>query len=102
MSRVQDYENVQKQMLDIFKERDLAYGNSTGDTFEKFGVVSYLVRMTDKLNRATNLCKNPEIPTNRESIVDNLLDLANYSILAVMDIQKEESDRLGKISELRD
>ena len=45
--------------------------------------------MEDKLNRARTLTKNTAL-VNNEKIEDTLLDLANYAILTVLELQEEK------------
>ena len=66
------------QIEDIKKNND--YGSSVEDTYNKFGDVSYLVRITDKYNRILSLM-NKEAEVNDESINDTILDMANYCCL---------------------
>ena len=62
------------------------YGNSASELYEKFGLISYVVRMNDKMNRINNLVKK-EAEVEDEKIEDTLLDLANYCLLAVGDME---------------
>lgn len=72
---------------DLLEVKNKAYGSSTSMTFEIFGMEAYLVRMYDKINRATNLVKN-NAECNDESLEDTLRDLAGYAILAINELQK--------------
>lgn len=72
------------------------YGDSVHDTYEKYGLVSFLVRMEDKLNRVRNLSKDDvkitDVKVQDEKIEDTLLDLANYAILAVMELKLDKDN----------
>ena len=47
------------------------------------------IRLEDKLNRLKSLTVNNKAQqVNDESIEDTLLDLANYAIMAVMELKK--------------
>lgn len=99
----QKRESIHKQLLDdmhdlyIRKNRD--YGSSVTDTYEKFGLTSFLVRLSDKLNRVTNLTlNNKDNLVKDEKIQDTLMDLANYSILALVEMKMEE-DQLCSVAE---
>lgn len=99
----QKRESIHKQLLDdmhdlyIRKNRD--YGSSVTDTYEKFGLTSFLVRLSDKLNRVTNLTlNNKDNLVKDEKIQDTLMDLANYSILALIEMKMEE-DQLCSVAE---
>jgi hypothetical protein len=79
---------------EIYVTKNALYGDSTTDTFKKFGALSYAVRLNDKLRRFQSLVTSPPgaCGTGDESMVDTLLDLANYAVLAVMDIESERVD----------
>lgn len=75
--------------LYITKNKD--YGSSTHDTYTKYGFTSFLVRLEDKLNRARVISQN-EANVSDEKLEDTLLDLANYAILAVMELKGENNE----------
>ena len=54
--------------------------------YTKYGFTSYLVRLEDKLNRA-RIISREEAEVSDEKLEDTLLDLANYAILAVMELR---------------
>jgi hypothetical protein len=63
----------------IRKQRDYGPGN-----IDAFGELGVLVRATDKHARLKNLLyENPNEPSN-ESLDDTWLDMANYSLIALM------------------
>ena len=102
-SEYQKRESIHKQLLDemhdlyIRKNRD--YGSSVTDTYEKFGLTSFLVRLSDKLNRVTNLTlNNKDNLVQDEKVQDTLMDLANYSILALIELKMDE-DKLCQASD---
>ena len=68
------------------------YGNSASELYEKFGLISYVVRMNDKMNRINNLVKK-EAEVEDEKIEDTLLDLANYCLLAVGDMELSKNGK---------
>ena len=81
--RLDIYEYILNGLEQTYKDKNNDYGNSVADTYEKFGCVSFLVRITDKYNRLLTLC-NPNAPEQMvkdEKIDDTILDLANYCLL---------------------
>lgn len=48
------------------------------------------IRLGDKFNRFKTLSKGSEQKVSDESIRDTLLDLANYAIMTVMELDLEE------------
>ena len=100
MNNINDlYIDVHKKLLDdmhdLYIKKNADYGNSVHDTYEKYGLVSFLVRMEDKLNRVRNLNKDnvkiSDAKVKDEKIEDTLMDLANYAILAIMELKREKS-----------
>ena len=86
--RVELFKDITDGMLDLYKRKNADYGSSVTDTYNKFGLDSYLVRMYDKLNRAYTISrKNKETLVKDEKLEDTLRDLANYSILALIDLK---------------
>lgn len=77
--------SVQTELLDIFMRKNHDYGDSVHKIFLEFGITSFLVRMSDKLNRAITLSKK-ESQVNDESMRDTLMDLANYATIAVVEM----------------
>ena len=91
--RIENYKRLQADMLQTFVDKDSDYGDSFGKTYEKYGIVSALTRMSDKLNRIDNLTTiNVQDSSAKmkvdESIEDTLLDLANYAMLTYLQIHK--------------
>ena len=83
MDRLGIYEYILNHLEETYEAKNNDYGNSIADTYEKFGCVSFLVRITDKYNRLMTLC-NPNAPEQKvkdEKIDDTILDLANYCLL---------------------
>lgn len=83
MDRLGIYEYILNNLEETYKAKNNDYGDSVADTYDKFGCVSFLVRITDKYNRLMTLC-NPNAPEQRvkdEKIDDTILDLANYCLL---------------------
>ena len=76
----------------IYQQKNKAYGNSFGDTYREFGNISALTRMSDKWNRIKNLSLNNIDKMNDESLVDSCMDLANYLIMYVMEIQGDRNE----------
>lgn len=77
---------------ELYLQKNTAYGSSFSDTYKDLGIMSAMTRLSDKFNRAKTLAKHREkgdINIGDEPITDTLLDLANYCIMTVMEIEKE-------------
>lgn len=53
------------------------------------------IRLSDKLNRVKALTRGDSQQVQDESLRDTLMDLANYAILAVMEMDRRERDESG-------
>jgi hypothetical protein len=78
--RVLQMEKIQKEGLELFKKKNQDYG----DAFANYGVVGVLVRMGDKISRLQSITKHGISLVNSESLRDTLIDLHNYSAMAIM------------------
>jgi hypothetical protein len=80
MNRVEQMKQIQSESLELFTKKNADYG----DAFAKYGVIGVLMRMEDKLHRAMSITKNGVNLINDEGIRDTLIDLHNYSAMALM------------------
>ena len=87
MNNVEKHKEICNYLNNLYAKKNHDYGDSVHDTFLKYGLTSFLVRMEDKLNRARTLSKK-EALVNDEKIRDTLLDLANYAIISVIELDK--------------
>ena len=82
MNRLGIYQTIINNLEDTYKKKNSDYGNSVGDTYEKFGDISFLTRITDKYNRILSLADKGECgEVKDEALEDTILDLANYCLL---------------------
>ena len=82
MDRLGIYQHIISNLEDTYKRKNSDYGNSVGDTYEKFGDISFLTRITDKYNRILSLADKGECgEVKDEALEDTILDLANYCLL---------------------
>ena len=85
------YTKIVNEMYEIYKAKNVDYGDSVHDTFLKYGLLSFLVRMEDKISRLRSLTLKgkKEQRVKNESILDTLQDLANYAILAIIELEEQ-------------
>lgn len=96
---IKHFEHIVNDMCGLFARKRADYGPSTTLTWKKFGPVSMLTRMNDKLNRLESLlCEDRVQQVTDESISDTLIDLANYCIITIIELRKllEEGDNIGQ------
>ena len=81
-SREELFKEIVDSMFETYKNKNNDYGNSVGQTYDKYGDVSFLVRIEDKINRLKSLTfDKKERKVEDEKIEDTISDMANYCIL---------------------
>ncbi len=80
MNRVEQMKQIQSEALELFIKKNIDYG----DAFAKYGVIGVLMRIEDKLQRSMSITKNGVNLISDEGIKDTLIDLHNYSAMALM------------------
>ena len=81
------FRDITNGMYDTFKAKNHDYGNSFSELFAECGMTYAYGHMAEKLKRVKSLMSD-EAKVNGESIRDSLLDLANYAILTIMELDK--------------
>ena len=69
----------------LYAQKNHDYGDSFHETFLEEGMAMSRIRLMDKLNRFKKLSKSERMVKD-ESIRDTLLDLANYAIMTVLEM----------------
>jgi len=80
MDRIECFKNIQNEGLNLFIKKNKDYG----DAFAQYGVIGVLMRMEDKMKRYMSITKNGINLVNDETLRDTLIDLHNYSTMALM------------------
>lgn len=83
-------EKLMAEMLEVYKAKNKDYGDSFADSFKEFGITSAVVRMNDKMNRVKSLSKGEDRQVKDESLSDSLIDLANYALMTVIELENEQ------------
>ena len=107
MTKYDKMKNLTNEILKIYREKNADYGDSFSKSYKEFGIISPVVRMSDKMERIKQLSKGEDIKVKDESLRDTAIDLANYALMLVieMDVENEIEEKkslfkgLGKINE---
>lgn len=86
------HKKICDELTELYRKKNHDYGDSFHKSFEEFGLTMAAIRINDKVNRFKTLIKS-ESQVNGESIRDTLLDLANYSILTIMELDSNSKER---------
>lgn len=88
------FKDILNKMYEIYEKKNADYGNSFAKSYEEFGLVSPVIRLSDKVERLKTLCTK-EAQVKDESIIDTLIDIAVYAVLTVLEIKKREDKEKG-------
>lgn len=83
------FRNITDGMYDTFKAKNHDYGNSFSELFKECGMTYAYGHLSEKLKRVKSLMSD-EAKVKGESMKDSLLDLANYAILTIMELDKKK------------
>ena len=78
-------------MGELFEKKNSNYGNSFEKLFNELGPIAGIVPLHNKLDRITNLIKGGK--NDFESLEDSLVDLANYAIMNLIELQKQSEKK---------
>ena len=96
------FHELVEKMREIHNKKNADYGDGKQlgnfNEAEGFGVSAFkgvLIRISDKYSRIKSLSKRKDMKgeVEDESIEDTLIDLANYSILAIIMLREEKNER---------
>lgn len=85
---IKAFKAMTEKMYETFKNKRHDYGQSTTELFNEFGPIAMYIKMYDKMSRFKNLMNNLDNYVKDESILDTLLDLANYALITILEYQK--------------
>ena len=91
MDRVNNLEKIQNEARELFRKKNQDYG----DAFANYGSIGVLVRIGDKISRLQSISNRNISLINSESLRDTLIDLHNYSAMAIM-LLDESSEKSTK------
>jgi len=93
MTRGEQMQTVQKEALTLFEKKNKDYG----DAFANFGTIGVLVRLSDKISRAVSISKSSVTLVKDESLRDTLIDLHNYTAMAIMLMDEKTDEELSMV-----
>ena len=88
MNRKEQHLTVQNEAHNLFIQKNKDYG----DSFATHGTIGVIVRMGDKIQRLISVTKNKINLVETESLRDTLIDLHNYSAMAIMLLDEKPKD----------
>lgn len=92
LSKVQRHAEICKEINNLYERKNHDYGDSFHQTFVEEGMAMARIRLGDKFSRFKTLSRSGEQKVNDESIRDTLIDLANYAIMTVLEMEVADDD----------
>ena len=86
MNKVERHKNLCLALNKTYEAKNHDYGDSFHQTYLEEGLAMARIRLSDKLNRFKSLSKGSNQEVKDESMVDTLMDLANYALMTVLEI----------------
>lgn len=92
--KVNAFEDVTINLRNLYDAKNRDYGDSFGQSFQKWGLPMSCIRLGDKLNRLESFAQKKDMKVDDESVEDTLMDMANYAIMTLVELnmrkKKEE------------
>ena len=89
LSKVEKHKKICEELNSIYAKKNHDYGDSFHISFCEEGMAMPRIRLGDKLNRFKTLSRGNKQEVSDESIRDTLIDLANYAIMTVLEMENE-------------
>lgn len=97
--QVARHQAVCDELNKLYERKNHDYGDSFHKMFMEEGMGMCRIRLGDKLNRFKTLSKGQHQQVTDESIRDTLLDLANYAIMTVLELDESNQTVIHTISD---
>lgn len=86
-----DFYKILQEMQELYLKKNHDYGNSFSETIQEFGFTPAIARINDKLKRVKQMVKGEQMQV-KESMRDNLIDIANYCILTIIELDNQQTN----------
>lgn len=95
--RAKRHQEIMNGLNELYVSKNKEYGDSFHNLYKDLGIISAVTQITHKYNRLKKLAKDYAVLQDKaevenESLTDTLLDLANYCVLTVMEIEREQNE----------
>lgn len=84
---ITSFKGITSEMIETYTKKNADYGGSFDKSMNEFGLISAVIRMSDKIERLKSLVKQ-DAKVKEESIEDTLYDLASYAVMTLINLKK--------------
>ena len=88
-NKVEKHKKICEELNTLYAKKNHDYGDSFHLSFVEEGMAMARIRLGDKLNRFKTLSRANKQEVTDESIRDTLVDLANYAIMTILEMENE-------------
>lgn len=92
MNNIELHKLICDEIHSLYAKKNHDYGDSFHLTYIDEGMAMPRIRLGDKYNRFKTLSRTSKQEVKDESIRDTLIDLANYSIMTIIEMDREKND----------
>lgn len=92
MDKIDRHLHICSELNTLYTRKNHDYGDSFHKSYEEWGLPMAAIRLEDKLNRLKTLCRKGA-QVQDESVRDTLMDLANYSIMTIMELEGDTDEK---------
>lgn len=85
--KIEHHASICEEINKLYERKNHDYGDSFHQTFVEEGMAMARIRLADKFSRFKTLSLGEEQKVNDESIRDTLIDLANYAIMTILEME---------------
>ena len=80
---------IMEEMVTLYSRKNADYGDAFTESLDEDGLLVSKIRIKDKLNRFSQLINNDALVYD-ETMRDTLIDLANYTVMTLVWLDKNE------------
>ena len=88
--KVDRHQALCQELNDLYRKKNADYGDSFHQTYLEEGLAMSRIRLSDKLSRFKRLSMAGIQRVKDESVRDTLLDLANYALMTILEMEQEK------------
>lgn len=86
MGKVDIHKKICDELNALYARKNADYGDSFTRNYNEFGIVYPIMHFQEKLDRLKSL-RDKDAQVADESVTDTLMDLANYSIMTLVEMR---------------
>ena len=88
-NKIEKHLKICNELNALYAKKNHDYGDSFHLSFVDEGMAMARIRLSDKLNRFKTLSRSTKREVTDESMRDTLIDLANYAIMTILEMENE-------------